>query len=45
MIRCDDQEICFLSYVKPDKKIAFTDWYKRIDPIMWIDAQFERIYQ
>ena len=41
MTRCIEQEICNILYMNPNKKIKFNDWYMKLDPPMWIDADFE----
>ena len=41
MLRCIEQEVCSISYMQPNQKIKFNDWYMKIDPPMWIAADFE----
>ena len=41
MLRCIEQKVCNISYMQPNQKIKFNDWYMRIDPPMWIAADFE----
>ena len=41
MLRCIEQEVCNISYMNPNQKIKFNDWYMKIDPPMWIAADFE----
>ena len=39
--RCIEQKVCNKSYMHPNQKIKFNDWYMKIDPPMWIAADFE----
>ena len=41
MLRCIEQKVCNISYMHPNQKIKFNDWYMKIDPPMWIAADFE----
>ena len=41
MLRCIEQKVCNISYMKANQKIKFNDWYMKIDPPMWIAADFE----
>ena len=41
MLRCIEQKVCNISYMQPNQKIKFNDWYMKIDPPMWIAADFE----
>ena len=41
IIRCIQQKVCNISYMQPNQKIRFNDWYMKIDPPMWIAADFE----
>ena len=41
MLRCIEQKVCNISYMQPNQKIKFNDWYVKIDPPMWIAADFE----
>ena len=41
MLRCIEQKVCHISYMQPNQKIKFNDWYMKIDPPMWIAADFE----
>ncbi len=41
MLRCIEQKVCNISFMQPDQKIKFNDWYMKIDPPMWIAADFE----
>ena len=41
MLRCIEQKVCNISYMKPNQKIKFIDWYMKTDPPMWIAADFE----
>ena len=34
-------KVCNISYMQPNQKIKFNDWYMKIDPEMWIAADFE----
>ena len=43
MLRCIEQKVCNISYMSPNQKIKFNDWYMKIDPPMWIAADFERM--
>ena len=35
VLRCIEQKVCNISYIHPNQKIKFNDWYMRIDPPMW----------
>ena len=41
MLRCIEQKVCSISYMHPNQKIKFNDWYMKIDRPMWIAADFE----
>ena len=41
MLRCIEQKVCNISYMQPNQRIKFNDWYMKIDPPMWIAADFE----
>ena len=41
MFRSFEQEICNTSYMQPNHKIIFFDWYMKIDPPMWNTVVFE----
>ena len=41
MLRCIEQKVCNISYMQPNQKIKFNDWYVKIDPPTWIAADFE----
>ena len=41
MLRCIEQKVCNISYTQPNQKMKFNDWYMKIDPPMWIVADFE----
>ena len=41
MLRCIEQKVCNVSYMHPNQKMKFNDWYMKIDPPMWIAADFE----
>ena len=41
MLRCLEQKVCNISCMHPNQKIKFKDWYMKIDPPMWIAADFE----
>ena len=41
MLRCIEQKVCNISYMNPNQKIKFNDLYMKIDPPMWIAADFE----
>ena len=41
LLRCIEQKVCNLSYMQPNQKIKIKDLYMRIDPPMWIAADFE----
>ena len=35
------QKVCNISYMPPNQKIKFTDWYLKLDPPVWMAADFE----
>ena len=41
MLRCIEQKVCNISYMNPNQKIKFYDWYMKMDPPIWIAADFE----
>ena len=41
MSRCIEQKVCNISYMQPNQKIKFNDWCMKIDPPIWIAADFE----
>ena len=41
MLRCIEQKVCNISYMQPNRKIKFNDWYMKIDPPIWKAADFE----
>ena len=41
MLRCIEQKVCNISYMQPNQKIKFNDWYMKTDPPMWLAADFE----
>ena len=41
ILRCIERKVCNISYMQPNQKIKFNDWYMKIDPPMWIAADFE----
>ena len=41
MLRCIEQKVCNISYMDPNQKIKYNDWYMKTDPPMWIAADFE----
>ena len=41
MLRCIEQKVCNISYMQPNQKIKVNDWDMKIDPPMWIAADFE----
>ena len=41
MLRCIERKVCNISYMNPNQKIKFNDWYMKIDPPMWMAAEFE----
>ena len=41
MLRCIEQKVCNISYMHPNQKIKFNDWYMKIDPPIWMAADFE----
>ena len=41
MLRYIEEKVCNISYMQPNQKIKFNDWYMKIDPPMWIAADFE----
>ena len=41
MLRCIEQKVCNISYMHPNQKIKFNDWYLKIDPPKWMAADFE----
>ena len=41
MLRCTEQKVCNISYMQQNQKTKFSDWYMKIDPPMWIAADFE----
>ena len=34
MLRCIEQKVCNTSFMQPNQKIKFNDWYMKIDPPM-----------
>ena len=43
--RCFERKLCNLSSIDSGKKIKLIDWYMKIDPPMWVDANFECMNQ
>ena len=41
MSRCIEQKVCNISYMHPNQKINFIEWFMKIDPPMWIASDFE----
>ena len=41
MLRNFEQKVCNKSYMRPNQKIKFNDWYMKKDPPRWIAADFE----
>ena len=41
MLRCMEQKVCNISYMPPNQKTKFIDWYLEIDPPMWMAGDFE----
>ena len=41
ILGCIEQKVCNISYMHPNQKMKFNDWYMKIDPPMWIAADFE----
>ena len=41
MFRSIEQKVCNKSYMHPNQKIKFNDWYMKICPPMWIVADFQ----
>ena len=41
MLRCIEQKVCNISYMHPNQKVKYNDWYMKIDPPMWIADDFE----
>ena len=41
MLSCIEQKVCNISYMQPNQKIKYNDWYLKTDPPMWIAADFE----
>ena len=41
MLRCIEQKVCNISYMQPNQKVKYNDRYMKIDPPMWIAADFE----
>ena len=41
MLRFIEQKVCNISFMHPNQKIKFNDWFMKIDPPMWIAADFE----
>ena len=41
MLRCIEQKICNISYKRPNQKLKFNDEYMKINPPMWMAAEFE----
>ena len=41
MLRCIEQKVCNISFMHPNQKIKFNDWYMKIDPPIWIAAEYE----
>ena len=39
--RCIEQEVCNVFYMHLNQKIKFNDNYMKIEPPMWIAADFE----
>ena len=40
MLRCMEQNVCNISYMHLNQKVNFNDWCIKIDPPMWIAADF-----
>ena len=40
MLRCIEEKVCNISYRHPKQKIKYNDWYMKIDPPMWMAADF-----
>ena len=40
MLKCIEQKLCNISYMQPNQRIKFNDWYMKIDPPTWIAADF-----
>ena len=41
LLRCIEQKVCNKSYMHPNQKINFNVWCMKIDPPLWIAADFE----
>ena len=41
MLRCIEQKVCNISYMRPNQKIKFNDWYMKIYPPTRIADDFE----
>ena len=41
MLRCTEQKVCNISQMHPNQKIKHNDCYMKIDPPMWIAADYE----
>ena len=41
MLRCIEQKACNISFMHPNQKIKINDCYMKINPPMWIAADFE----
>ena len=41
LLRCIEQKVCNISYMHPNQKIKFNVWCMKIDPPLWIVADFE----
>ena len=41
MLRCIEQKVCNISYMQPSQTIKFNDCYMKLEPPMWIAADFE----
>ena len=41
MLRCIEQKVCNISHMHSNQKIKFNDWYMKIDPPVWMAADFE----
>ena len=41
LLRCIERKVCNISYMYPNQKIKFNDWYMKKDPPRWMAADFE----
>ena len=41
MLRCIEQKVCNVSFMHPSQRLSFNGWYMKIDPPLWMAANFE----